>query len=130
MTHQVGKRKLSDTHPDILQNLHGPDHSCLDLESVCYHVALCVVQARRTSPSLGELQKTKSVSWPEILVSVGNFFFFFFLSLFIYFEREREKGESTHEAGAQRQGERILSRLCAVGTEPDTGLNLTTCETT
>ena len=34
-------------------------------------------------------------------------------------ERERERG---------REGGRIPSRLCAVSTEPDAGLELTNCE--
>ena len=40
---------------------------------------------------------------------------FFFFLMFIYLERERGR-------------ERILSRLRAVSTEPNTGLELTNCE--
>ena len=51
---------------------------------------------------------------------------------FIYFAREREKQregekERVGKGGAERKGERerIPSRIHAVSTEPDTGLNLT-----
>ena len=51
--------------------------------------------------------------------------------MFIYFERERER-ESAHMCviggGTAREGERIPSRLCAVSTKPDAGLNLTNRE--
>ena len=51
----------------------------------------------------------------------------FFKYLFI-FEREGER-ESTRTSGeGQRERERILSRLHAVSTEPDLGLELTNCE--
>ena len=44
--------------------------------------------------------------------------FFFSKFIFIYFEREIEsKG-----GGAEREGDRIPSRLCAVSSEPDAGL--------
>ena len=36
--------------------------------------------------------------------------------------------ESTSRGGAEREGERIPSRLRAVSTEPDTGLDPTNCE--
>ena len=44
--------------------------------------------------------------------------------MFIYFERENEH-ESRVVGGAEREGERILSRLHAVSAEPDVGLDLT-----
>ena len=52
---------------------------------------------------------------------------FFFLSLFILRERERESG-----GGSEREGERerIPSRLHAVSTEPDVGLDPTNHEIT
>ena len=43
-----------------------------------------------------------------------------YLSLFIYFERHRERVR-----GAEPEGDRIPSRLCTVGAEPDLGLKLT-----
>ena len=43
--------------------------------------------------------------------------------MFTYFETEREWGR-----GRERRRERIPSKLHAVGTEPDAGLNLTNCE--
>ena len=44
--------------------------------------------------------------------------------MFIYFERERES-----RGGAEREGERIPSRLHTVREEdPDAGLYLTNCE--
>ena len=50
-----------------------------------------------------------------------------FFCLFIYFERERER-ESAHTRGrrTERWGEkeRIPSRLCAVGTESDSRLEI------
>ena len=36
--------------------------------------------------------------------------------------------ESTNGGEADREAERILSRLCTVTTEPDAGLELTKCE--
>ena len=48
-----------------------------------------------------------------------------FLGLFIYFwERERGEGENVSEGGAERHGERIPDRFCAVNTEPHVGLDL------
>ena len=58
------------------------------------------------------------------LAACFSFFlsFFFFLFKFIYlFSRGR---------GAERGGDRILSRLCAVSAEPNTGLKPTNCEIT
>ena len=61
-------------------------------------------------------------------------------SLFIYYEKEREntsrrgeKGreretESASKGRAEREGERIPSRLHAVSTEPNMGLDPTNCE--
>ena len=43
--------------------------------------------------------------------------------LFILRERQREEGEGGR--GRERWGDRISSRLCAVSTESDTGLDLT-----
>ena len=43
----------------------------------------------------------------------------YFLSLLLLRESEREGG------GAEREGKRIPSRLCAVSGEPDIGLDLT-----
>ena len=44
--------------------------------------------------------------------------------MFIYFwKRESEQGRST-----ERERERIRSRFCTVGTEPDAGLKLVNCE--
>ena len=43
--------------------------------------------------------------------------------MFIYFERD-----STSRGGAEREGERIPSRLCTISTEPDVGLELTNPE--
>ena len=59
--------------------------------------------------------------------SVARDSFFCFLSLFIYFEREGEREREREPActsggGAEREGERILSRLLAVSLEPDVGL--------
>ena len=48
-------------------------------------------------------------------------------SLFIYFERDTECA-SRGGAGRERRRERILSRLCTVLTEPDSGLDLTNHE--
>ena len=49
--------------------------------------------------------------------------------MFICFERQREWGRG-REKGRQRERERerIPARLCAVCTEPDTGLKLTNCK--
>ena len=47
----------------------------------------------------------------------------FFLVYFYYFERERAS-----PGGAEREGDRIPSRLCAVSAEPDGGLRLTSRE--
>ena len=49
----------------------------------------------------------------------------FLINLFI-FEREREHASSGEDREKGR--ERIPSRLCAVSTEPDTGLDLMNCE--
>ena len=48
---------------------------------------------------------------------------FFFLSLFILGASKREG-----EGETERERERIPSRLCTVGTEPNTGLKLTNLE--
>lgn len=69
---QLGKRKNLDVYPDVLQNMRGPGRSCSDLKSVCYHVALCVVQARRTLPSWVNCKRERSVSWPERMASDGS----------------------------------------------------------
>ena len=57
------------------------------------------------------------------------FLFFVFFSTFIYFwDRERQ---SMNGGGAEREGgteSEAGSRLQAVSTEPDAGLELTTCE--
>ena len=46
--------------------------------------------------------------------------------LFIYFERDRAQlGEGQRERERERRRERILSRLCALTTDPNTRLNLT-----
>ena len=52
-------------------------------------------------------------------LSIQLFFFFLkFLKKYIYFQRQRKRvGEG------QRERERISSKLCTVGTEPDVGLN-------
>ena len=47
--------------------------------------------------------------------------------MFIYFEKERE-AMCNWGKGKERGKERILSRLCAVSTEPDVGLNPTNRE--
>ena len=59
-----------------------------------------------------------------MLATMGNMASFF-LSLFIYLG-----GEYTHEwgRGREREGERIPSRLCAVSTQPDSGLSLSNHE--
>ena len=50
-------------------------------------------------------------------------FFFNFLNVCLLILRETERaGEG------QREGERIPSRLCALGTEPYVGLHITYCE--
>ena len=49
------------------------------------------------------------------------------LLICIYSERERER-ERTSRGGAERGRQRILSRLCAVSTEPDVGLEPTNRE--
>ena len=46
--------------------------------------------------------------------------------MFIYFERDREKQRMN--GGRGRERERIPSRVHAVCTEPDAGLELTNCE--
>ena len=94
-------------------------------------------------PSMGtteEAQKWGGVAAEVGILSLGCFsftffffilplpisflsFFFFFWSLFIYFQRE-----STSWVGTGREGERILSKLRTVSTEPNTGLKLTNCE--
>ena len=55
-------------------------------------------------------------------VSVNQVMIFFIVVYLFIFERDRE---STSGGGAERErgGERIPSRLCAVGTEPDAGLH-------
>ena len=48
-------------------------------------------------------------------------------------EREREERQSVSRGGTEREGDTELeadSRVCAVSTEPDTGLKLTNCEIT
>ena len=62
------------------------------------------------------------MGWMEIETCEGHSFFF--LSLFIYFERER----GLEQGGAEREGERIPSRLQAVSTEPNSGLDPTSRE--
>ena len=47
----------------------------------------------------------------------------FYFFKFIYFERERERAHMSREV-AERGGERVPSRLEAVSTEPDAGLEL------
>ena len=58
-----------------------------------------------------------------------------FLNVYLFILRERQKeNERAHMSGRgaererRRQRERILSRLCALSTEPDPGLNLTNHE--
>ena len=46
---------------------------------------------------------------------------FFFFLLFIYFEREGE-GQRRSRGGAEKEGEKIPSRLLPVSAEPNTGL--------
>ena len=60
-----------------------------------------------------------------VTVSVSSFVVFFFLSLFIYFKKE-----STHGGGAEREGERIPSRLRTVGVQSNVGLELRNLEIT
>ena len=66
----------------------------------------------------------------DICLSLTNFFFnLIFFSTFIYFWGDRER-QSMNGGGAEREGDRIQSRLqaLAVSTEPDAGLELTDCE--
>ena len=64
----------------------------------------------------------------------SSFFFVLIFLMFTYFwEREREREteterESVSRGGAEREGNRIWSRLQAVSTEPDAGLELTSSE--
>ena len=44
---------------------------------------------------------------------------------FIYFERETERA---NRGRAERGRDRIPSRLCAVSTKPNVGLEITNCE--
>ena len=57
----------------------------------------------------------------------GEFPFFFHVYLFILLEGEKEQVGGT-ERERERERERVPSRLHAVSTEPDTGLELTNCE--
>ena len=52
----------------------------------------------------------------------------FLLSLFIYSERKKEEREHEGAGGKERGRDRIPSRLCAVSSEPDMGLEPTNCE--
>ena len=70
-------------------------------------------------------QQVKWSSWLYYLIYIFELNISIFLSLFIYFERETE---CTSERGAEREGERILSRLCSVSSEPDVGLRFTNHE--
>ena len=56
-----------------------------------------------------------------------RFYLFIYLFLFILRERERER-ERDRWGDSEREGERIPSRLCAVSTEPDMGLEPTNRE--
>ena len=54
----------------------------------------------------------------------------FFKSLFVYFERERDRErrrERMGGVGAEREGERIPSRLHTISTMPSMGLDLKSC---
>ena len=65
-------------------------------------------------------------------VQKANLNFFFFFLIFIHFLRERER-QSVSRGGAEREGgteSEAGSRLRAVGTEPDTGLERTSREIT
>ena len=64
----------------------------------------------------------KSQEWRVTTMYV---FFLKFLNLFIYFGRERANRVGSE--GGER--ERIPSRLHTVSAEPDTGLELTNCDT-
>ena len=57
----------------------------------------------------------------ECLIELTQMIGLFFNLVFIYFER-KSRGE------AEREGDRIPSRLCTSGTEPDVGLEPTNCE--
>ena len=54
--------------------------------------------------------------------------FFLFVLFLIYFERERESAYK--RVGAEREGDRIPSRLHTVRSEPDMGLDPTNCAIT
>ena len=48
-----------------------------------------------------------------------------FLNVYLFILREREKEQGR---GRKRGRERISSRLCAVSSKPDAGLELTNCK--
>ena len=55
----------------------------------------------------------------------GRFFFFFFFNIF---ERERDRARAGEGQRERETESEAGSRLRAVGTEPDKGLELTDCE--
>ena len=65
-------------------------------------------------------------------MSPGSFFLPFFFNVYLFLrERERERETEVSGGGAEREGDtesEAGSRLHAVSTDPDTGLEPTNCE--
>ena len=74
--------------------------------------------------SLDILQKQDFYLFLNFFLFLFFNFVYLFIYLFIYLERGR-----VLQGGAERKGERILSRCHTVSTESDVGLNLTNRET-
>ena len=60
----------------------------------------------------------------------GLFYFSGFFKVYLFISRERERESTCVRAGegTERRGQGILSRLCAVSTEPHVGLGPTNHE--
>ena len=71
---------------------------------------------------------SKSGLLSSLIPAIFIILFFVLFSQFIYFDREREREHMNVCTGEEEREERTLSRLCAIGEEPSSGLGLTNHE--
>ena len=84
----------------------------------------------RTQGSNPQITTWAEADWATQAPHLAKVFFFNFFMFIYFWEREREK-ESMSRGGAKREGDtesEAGSRLWAVSTEPDVGLELTNCK--
>ena len=108
----------------------------------CQHRARC--GARTHEPWDHDLSRSRTLNWMShpgapseflttcicYLISFLKFFKFLYLSFnFVNISFWARKRECAHlsEGGAEREGDRIRSKLCAVSAKPDAGLEPTNC---